>query len=116
MASVCAMYQITQSLLYTDKADEINNKRLCETLGRSRRLSEVRITTFAEFRTSLVLDRMTDRMLECFETLRGVENVVFPMTCGVESTTKYYMNTDKWAITGTDKAREKARRIMTSRE
>lgn len=57
---------------------------------------------------------MTDEILECFETLRGVENVVFPMKCGRETTALHGMDRNSWAITGTDKAREKARRIMTS--
>ena len=56
---------------------------------------------------------MTDSMLECFETLRGVGNVVFPMSCRREWTDR--CGPHLWAVTGTDKAREKAKRIMTSR-
>ena len=110
-----AMYTIIQNLLSTGKADRFEIKRLCETLSKSQRLIEVRITTFAMWGPSPELDRLTDSMLECFETLRGVENVIFPMKCGIESTDRHGLGMNQEVITGTDKAREKAKRMMTSR-
>ena len=111
-----AIYPIIQKLLSTGKADRFDIKRLCKTLSKSQRLIEVRITTFRSYRSSPEVDTITDSILECFEILRGVENVVFPMSCGVETTDRHEVSMFTGAITGTDKAREKARRIMTSRE
>ena len=102
-------------LLCTNKADEFDMKRLCETLSRSRRLVEVRITTFTAIKSDAWLDKITDEILECFESLRGVENVVFPMECGEESTAMHGVGWRSWAITGTDEARDKIKKIMTSR-
>ena len=90
-------------------------KRLCETLNRSRRLIEVRITTFTIVESTPWCDAMTDSMLECFEAIRGVEKVVFPISCGREVTYKHGLDPNHCAITGTDKARGKAKRVMTGR-